>query len=245
VWLWSALPGLRRFEQGAGDEAYWASVEAGTDPSLGPRQAFLVDVQDDLGRFVPARLRLLVPLRGVYVWPPSGLPIDARPLVAGGPAGAVPLFSSASRPLAGSAVVRAELADAADSRPAGGALVDVLSDGVLAGRGVSDERGRVVIAFPYPELPAAALGSPLDSPAGSGTPSQWRWELTLRVRWARPADAAPPIRHLDDVFAQPPATVLARRSPEEALGPVALAYREELYLRSADSGEGRLWIGTP
>jgi hypothetical protein len=203
-----------------------------------------VDVRDDLGRFVPARLRLLVPFRGVYAWPPGGLPLDARPLVTGGPAGAVPLFSSTARPLAGSAVVRAELADVASAEPAAGALVDVLSDGVLAGRGISDERGRVVVVFPYPELPAAALGSPLDSPTGAG-PSQWQWELTLRVRWARPAGAAPPVRRLDEVFAQPPATVLARLSPEETLGPVALGYREELYLRSADSGEGRLWIGTP
>lgn len=158
----------------------------------GPSQpAYLVEVEDRLGRFLPARFAAELPLafddalrrRGRYVWPTWGVLAGGaaaprlKPLLpAGPPAGYetdyLPLFPTAARtPPGPRAIVRAHLAyppavAGGDPRPAAWAAVTVAIDGEVAGLGVADGSGAVAVSFPYPALPGLTLPAP--PPPGDG-----------------------------------------------------------------------------
>lgn len=239
VWSFVSLPGLTAFESGSGDASYWNAVENGTDPRLRPRHSFVIEVVDTAGRFLPLRLRLALPVRGLSAWPPLGLATGEVDLEA--PADAVPLFSAPQRATAEMAVVRAELVDAVSGAPARDALVEALRDGVLVGRGLSDEKGRAVVVFSYPEPDYPIVGGPVGSPP-QGHANSWAWDLVLRVRWRATPEATfePPL--LTSLLANPLVTALGTRSPETPLGLQTLRYGDELLVHTSDSAERRLCI---
>jgi hypothetical protein len=221
------LPFLRSAEQGAGDDAYWASVA---------RRAFVVEVDDTRGRFLPFSFPASLPNRGLFVW---SCPLVSPPLppLADG----VLLFSAPSRPPSPMrAVLRADLQDLATGLPAAGAVLVATIDGARSVSGVADERGRVAIQFPYPEPrdfpPIGDGASPPASPVGSSLASH-TWPVVLAGQYAvtSPYPAYP---DLCTTLHQPAAKLLAD-SAGTPLGQQLLTMGADLVLRSTDASTGR------
>ncbi|MFY2562735.1 hypothetical protein ACN469_34400 [Corallococcus terminator] len=229
------LPGLRDLEFGdehAGDDAWWAAL-----PS---RRPYTIEVHDNLDRFLSCSFRAQLPHRGLFsldcvASPPSPL---------SPPAPSVPLYSAPTRQSAvPMAVVRAELWDTKAKAPAAWALVEVTSAGGVTARGMTDERGRLALFFPYPAPVDFAPGSPVDAsslPPGPPLLEQ-TWPLQLRVHH----DYRAPGTALPDVcvtLSQPPAGVWADTGSPQALLEPTLRYGQELVLRTQDAPASRLWI---
>jgi hypothetical protein len=209
VFAFHDLPGLHASAFGDGSPGFWASP---------PEHAvFSFEVTDATNTFLPFSFSAAAPMRELLVESPTSPPGMSD----------VPLFSSPARQLpAASAVVRAELWDIVARQPAGAALLEVTVSGSTY-YGLSDEDGRVVVAFPYPE-PPTRISSPPSAQGGLATAT---WPLTLGVRYAGAAVSAVPA--LDTVLTQPQATLLAASSPDTPLGGATLPYGSELVLRSA------------
>ena len=191
------LPGLRDLEAGDGTAAYWSGIPADA------RRALRVTVDDSQGRFLPCSFSATVPFQGLF--DPACLPADL-------PGSTLPLFSAPARPVpAGLAVVRAELRSA--QRPAAHAMLEVRLPGGLLGRGLADDKGRVVVLFPYPDGPIAQPRPLL----------QRQWTLTLRTLYD-PNLALGELPDLCAVLSQPVASLLA--SPT-----ATLIYGQELFVR--------------
>src|SRR5207245_5012420 len=130
VYVLQDLVGLWKKELGAGDAAWFASIE---------RRNYTVVVEDLEGRYLPERFPASLPFRGLFQltcdW---SMPFSAEPLADP----AVPIFSAPARrapPALG--VVRAELFNAGAGIPAAWALVEVTAAGSAPARGLSDEKG--------------------------------------------------------------------------------------------------------
>jgi hypothetical protein len=171
VYAFFGLPGLRDIE-------YPKDDPLGASPLTVRR--FVVEVEDGLGRFLPATFAVDAPYLGIFPTEP-GLPTGAP---------GVFLFSAPTRPiLSTAAVVRASLEaiSAVDGvttrRPAAHTVLEVSPPGGPTRVGVADARGEVAVVFPYPSFATAINGggggSPLRSPVGS---AGRRWPLRLRVR---------------------------------------------------------------
>jgi hypothetical protein len=148
------------------------------------RQPCLVEVDDRLGRFLPLRIILDLPHRGLIDWPGWGdLPQDLLvPLAndASPPAispDALPLFSSAGRiapmPLA---EIRCQLLRD-DGGPAAWALLTATHAGLVRAIGQADAEGRAVLFFAYPERPRPSLAT---SPPAI---TDFRWSIELAAYW--------------------------------------------------------------
>ena len=171
TFAFQGLPGLLGFEL-----ANWADDPWATPPA--PR-SFVVEVVDGSGRFLPWRFTVGVPHAGIFV--PGCLLADMA-------TGGVPLFSTAGRvPPGGMAVIRAELRDAIADAPAAWAVVEVHAAGVLLGRGIADQSGKVVVVGPYPAPPNVAFDSPATTPVPLTSQT---WPVTLAA-WYAPAAAGP------------------------------------------------------
>src|SRR5205823_2207494 len=115
VWVFHKLPGLGAVERGEGDAAFWAAPPA--------KRSYVIEVDDDLGRFLPFQLPVDAPVRDPApgdtsaspIWTaPAGVPLPEMP------PGMVPLFSTANRTVtAGMAVIRADLWDPSAPTPKG------------------------------------------------------------------------------------------------------------------------------
>jgi hypothetical protein len=212
VFVLHDFSGLQQSAFGGGGEAFWHS------PPVKATATF--NVVDTERRFLSYSFSADLPARGLFV-EDCGL----GPSPPGSLVGSMPLFSAPNRPVpAGSAVVRADLWDAAADTPAAAAVLELSANGAPVYRGVADALGRTVVLFPYPEPPWHG-GSP---PPGSHSLSEQTWPLTLAVRYA--AGAAP---DLCAVLTQPFGTLLASESPVTALGPQTLAFGRELVLRTS------------
>jgi hypothetical protein len=229
-------PGLRAEENGAGDEAYWASVRA---------RPFVIEVEDAEGRFLPFRLKASLPHRGVLGWaaPADGSPPRAWP--------SVPVYSAPTRRVpVGASVLRADLWDAAADAPARWAVLEIYEGGQLLGRGVADEGGRLSLIFPYPAPQRFAPGSPPGGlvgspPAATGPPlSEQVWTLGLRAfyspRTTAPAplgdyDVPPFPPYLQDVLRQDEATLWDDLGARRVLPSVPLRFGRDLVLKSRDA----------
>jgi hypothetical protein len=212
VFVLHDLPGLHASATGSGDAAFWTSP-----PASVPLE---IEVVDRAGRFLAFRFAAAAPAHGLFAEDFGGSPPE-------GPIGGVPLFSAPSRRIAGGlAAVRADLWDAGREAPAANAILEVSAPGLPARRGIADERGRVVVPFPYPE-PPSALVSPI---GGTGALSTRVWELAVGVRYSpvgSPPHAPSAAGSFDlcTVLTQAAATVL----PEST----QLRFGSELVLRTA------------
>jgi hypothetical protein len=227
------LPGMRDAEQGAGDEAYWASP-----PDL---QELTFELVDELGRFHDVRFDLTAPFRGVF---DEDCGFSASPPAAAPPS--VPLFSLPSRVVpAGTAAVRAELTDADTGDPAAWAVLEVTAPEVATARGIADRRGRVLVLLPYPEPPWHGTSPP----PGTTPLTAQTWPVELSVRYS-PASASPPLPGVDDpeppdlcaVLTQLHAMLAAGASPAVAVDSADLVFGRELVLNEE---ERRTLLVTP
>jgi len=204
VFVFAHLPAMREVEQGEGDDAFWAAPP--------PRFDFVLEVTDRGGRFLPYAFALQLPVRGLLTLPVAS-PLDTSD--------GLPLFSAPSRETPEAmAVVRAELIDATSGGPAAWALVEARTETKVV-RGLADERGRLMLALPYPR-PHIVLGS---IPGSSGPElREQTWSVDLTIRYARREPI--PIRpDLEDILTQPIATTTSetlRFGQELRLAPISI-----------------------
>lgn len=245
VYVLHHAPGLSEFEHGAGDDAFWAGVPQG--------QPFVVEVEDTERRFLPFKLTLNLPQKGIYNWV-SPLPSAAQPLSPPAAVTPVPLYSAPTRSTpAGLAVLRAELWNPLAQMPAAWAVIEARVEDLLLARGIADERGRLALIFPYPPPQKFSVSSPVSSPADASPPAprgpsiyEQEWRITLSAGYAPLASPpAPPdvttAAALPDLNAtlaqlnQPPANLWLDFAQHVRLLAVTLRFGRELVLQSEDS----------
>jgi hypothetical protein len=223
VFVAHRLPWLSDLGAGTGATDPW--------PVLSPAQPYLVEVRSDLGQYTPFVLHVTLPeLPGMVTSPCMIALAMPEPTPASPPAewAFVPLFSAPARPVpAGMAAVRATMLDADTRKPAEPAVLEIRESGELIGRGISDQKGRVLAVFPYPE------------PTADRT---WGLEIAIRYRRDLPRYGAdptrPPLAELCEIMQQPTATsVTTSDSPPRPLAEAQLLYGEELVLAAASGGE--------
>jgi hypothetical protein len=247
VYVLHHAPGLSAFEHGAGDDAFWAGVPQG--------QPFIVEVEDTERRFLPFKLTLNLPQKGIYNWV-SPLPSAAQPLSPPASVAPIPLYSAPTRSTpAGVAVLRAELWDPQTQRPAAWAVIEARVEDLLLARGIADERGRLALIFPYPPPQKFSVTSPVGSPVDASPPAprgpsiyEQEWRITLSAGYAPLASPPSPpdvagvtATALPDLNAtlaqlnQPPANLWLDFAQHVRLLAVTLRYGRELVLQSEDS----------
>lgn len=234
VYVLQDVPGLRPFETGDGSEKFWADAPA--------PQPYTLEARDTERRFHRFTFEADVPTREIFAW---DCPLSPPLAPVNVPSGYIPVYSTASRSLPGGmAAVRADLHDPDDDVPAAWAMLEVLLDGVVLGRGIADERGCTVVAFPYPEPIDAAP----DSPMSFGVPLMEQiWNLGLRAYYA-PVDPVPTVPDLCTLLSQREADLWRKwNSPtdNDPLTGVDLRYGREAIAVSFDRANeplSRLYI---
>lgn len=137
---------------------------AGTGPL--PEQRAVVDVEDPLGRFLPASFEMVIPVdqlfRGRGDWLPRPLMLPELP--AGNDPG-VFLWSAPTRSVSpGLTALYANLAvgDADQPTPAAYALVRLLNGGSMVhALGMTDRNGKLTLPMSYPSIPHITPQPPL------------------------------------------------------------------------------------
>ena len=206
-----------------------------------PEAGFVVEVEDIYRRFLPFRFPVTELRRGVFNLP--CLSEVGSPLAGPGPG--ISLFSAPSRSIpAGMAAVRAdlrqEMVGSEKGRKAAWALMSVSYNGKLLGRGMADENGSTVVIFPYPR-PEITGGS--SGVLGTLVPlHSQRWSLDLEVTF-QPDDPPPDRPDLCRALAAVPGTLLGRRAPALALGPVDLLFGQETIVKT--DGKSELFFTIP
>jgi hypothetical protein len=223
VFSFHHLPGMGRIETGSGDDAFWAAHP--------PFTHFTVEVSDLLGRFLPFRFSVRVPVRGLFgLWASPLFPALAPD------ASWIPLFSAPSRPApAASAMLRAQLQDTRTGLPAAFAMVTVQSPGLPLAVGLADERGMLSLPLPYPEPRNFAAGSPLR--AGGIPLTDQSWPVQIAFFYSPRLGSGLP--DLEDALHQGPATAWRDSARTMAASAFTLQYGTELILRSRDTVRGR------
>lgn len=216
IYILQGLPGLVAVER-SGDNTAPAS------PPISRR--FVVEVRDQERRFVPVVFRLDLPYQGIYPTASQSSPGD-------GPPGFY-LFSAPTRPIAGLAVLRAELQEPGGA-PAAHAVIEVEGPGITW-YGVANGDGVAAVMFAHPPFGATPPTSPPQQASVAGQPQ--RWPITVRVRYQPAAQSVPSgsaLPELASLFAQ----ALAPIRPTAAASPVfalaeELEFGSELVLESA------------
>jgi hypothetical protein len=225
VYVLHHAPGLETFERAAGDEVFWQN--------LPPPRPFVIEVSDLQRRFLPMAFTVALPIRGIVGWQ------DANASPRGAMQPGLPLYSAPTRAVPGGmAVVRADLWDVQNDRPAAWAMVETQSEEQPPMRAMADEKGRVAVIFPYPEPLPGSLSSPLGSPPGGGPKllTEQTWSLRLRVFYS-PRTPIAGVPALEDVLNQAPATAVDVVSPPVPLLEVRLAFGKELIVKSQSRSE--------
>lgn len=216
IYFLQHLPGLREAENGKGDDVYWNNPPA--------QKTFVIEVTDAQQRFQPFTFSADLPGRGLFslaclppISPPASEPF-------------IPLYTSATRPVPGAmAVIRAELFDATNNKPAAWAVLEAHLNGITLAKSFADERGRVALIFAYPE-PLQPFS--LSPPSSNHTPLvEQEWQLELHAFYL-PALAAAPFPKLCEVLAQPAAKLWKRLAPDVPFPEATLAFGKELVLKS-------------
>lgn len=236
IYAFHGLPGLHDIEYPAQD-----SVPTTSPPEI---MRFIVQVIDEQRRFLPVVFGVDLPYQGIF---PTGTPSSP-------PGNSLPgfyLFSAPTRPRTPSlAVVRAQLeerVDAVTRQPAGHAVLEVEAPGQETWYGVADERGSVVVMFPYPTFTGTnGVSSPVTSPAGV---VQQHWDLSIRIRYEPAALTFPngfQIPDLRSIFNQAPGVLWSTLTtqPGQPVSQLSaeLIFGQELVMRT--DGGPTLLIGS-
>lgn len=177
VYTLHKLPGLKEFLNSAGTDEDWENV---------PRQDYTVTVDDLRNRYLSCQFTASVPHRWKFSLDCITFPPEA-------PQDAVALYPLSNRTiLSNRAQVQAELYDADNDTPAKWAFVEIQYEGDILASGITDERGRIILDFAYPEIVADDIQSP---PSGGSPPSDSQtnltdqsWSVTIAVHYAQPTD---------------------------------------------------------
>jgi hypothetical protein len=224
VYSFVGLPGLRRVENGAGDDAFWAA----NPPSVN----FTLEVNDPNDRYLPFSFSVKLPARGLFGF------VSSPPFVGAVPDSSwVPVFSTVSRTFNSlAATIHAQLQDDGPKTPAAWALVSAQFTGARAMLGVADGRGMVTLSIPYPEPP----NSPFTSPMGPGSLklTDQKWPITIAIFYT-PQPAPKVIPDLEKTLNQRVANVWAGTNHAVAAGGFTVNYGQELILRSLNSTNGQ------
>ena len=229
VYVAHAVPGLREFE--------FADAEPAGALWPAATRAYRIEVSDPQSRYLPLAFDADLPARGLFTWlapwlsPPRAVPFPFTP---GSPPPAmvdrIPLYSAPSRPPPDPlAVVHAHLVEEGTRRELAWALLGASIGGVPCGLGLADQRGRVMILFPYPEPPRRVLSSPV--PAHDDF--AWEVELTAFGVTPSPAREPAPFADLALVFESAAFPRALAGSPGSPSFPLRLAYRQPLIARTA------------
>jgi hypothetical protein len=209
TWMNVRLPGIGMELEGKPED--WAANA----------RTFIVEVEDRLGRFLPARFEAQLPKRGRFVWPSWADFNEARtrPLLPAEPPEGftpdyLPLFPSIARtPPGPRATVRATIAlrqdDGSDS-PAAWAAVAVSISNRVVGLGVADAGGAVAVSFPYPDLPSQTVE---EAAAGRSIVS---WDATIRVYYGALEGDPPDLADILGQLSQTSTPTLATLEPPAA-----------------------------
>jgi hypothetical protein len=243
IYAFRNLPGLRGLEVADPDLPPGVHPIDGSPPSL---HRFVVEVEDRLDRFLPLTFQIDLPYRGIY---PTGTTMSPP----GSPLPGFFLFSAPSRTILADAVtLRARLVERLPDfriRPASYAVLEVVtieSDSAAGSTpivGIADERGSVLVTFPYPSF-ATSVG-PMSPPPGPPMTRLQSWEAIVRVRYApanqtRP-DSAARLPELGAILTQPFARFLATAAgPGEFQLNTRIVFGQPLTLQTAGSSD--LWL---
>ena len=234
VYIFRNLPGLRAVENGVGEDSatFWSNPPV--------QMPFVVEISDNYQRFLPFQLTIMLPQthRGLYALPCVNVGTPPKPTTL------VPLFSAPARAVPGGfAVLRAELWDTTTKKPAPWVVMDVRVPGNQPFPGMSDEKGRIAVIFPYPEptdfAPDSAFDTenPQNPPQLQGSPlADHQWTLEIHAYY-KPPTQLPTIPDLCTTLSQAEAILLADINPsnKKTLTQVTLKYGQELVLRSIDT----------
>lgn len=237
VWIASRLPALR---------------DADLDPDAGsvPTRRYALAIDDPRGDFLPLRLEVTLPRRGLFTWDGwSGLPSAPLAPLRDAPGGnpcpdALPLFSSPARAApAGHAAIRGQLQRADTGGPAAWTLVAAAQGGQVRGLGLSDAEGRFAVFLPWPEWPRAnlpALSPP--SPPGSPpapSPAEPSWTVTVTAYSSLLSPLrVPSLPEALGQLASPRELFASTQSPSEPLAPQQLQFGRPLILRTDRTPDG-------
>jgi hypothetical protein len=207
-------------------------------------------VEDLFGRFLPFRFAVDLPHRKLYRLA-CGSPPTNVPLPPDSESDGVPLFTGPARPVTpNTVVIRAELWDAVNHRPARWAMLQARTPGQrLRGeaprRTLADHRGRVALHFPIPDERDFDGGS-FDSPSSATDTAlgQRTWKVELDAAYGNIAPAPgteqrpfPPIPDLCTALAQPAAKLWDRLGGSPTpLAAITVRFGQEAFIRSADAG---------
>lgn len=221
--------GLPNFPFGAGDEEFWQN-----NP---PEKDYVVEVTDAENRFQSFRFPLKLPVRNIFQW-------DAIPVVS--PSKnlfSIPLYSSPTRlPLAGMAVVRAELREN-DDVPASFAVLEARFEGTLVARGMADRDGKIALIFPA----LSPQNNPIVSPPATATRialAEQKWNLALTLKYQPNVFVSSPsetvfggetLPDLTRALKQANGTLWANAQKTDELTQADLKYGKELILRSREA----------
>lgn len=229
IYAFQGLPGLREVE-------YPANGGGSASPPAGQR--FVVAVEDEQRRFLPAVLRVDAPFLGIY-------PTAAAASPPGEALPGVYLFSAPWRTATGLAAVRAELVRESTGEPAAWAVLELDVEGSGVWHGIADERGSMAAFFPIPPFQATLGSSP---PGPQAPPQEQQWQVTARVLFQpshleTPAGALTP--DLRTILTQAAGVVWASAGGAPAAEfDATLTFGQDLILRSAGHAETRLLIDT-
>jgi hypothetical protein len=192
---------------------------------------FRIEVTDRSGRYFSFVVgNALLPSDGLLTVPCGSPPASPPGSPPEAPHASLPLFSRPGRPVpASTAAVRSRLLYDTGEPAVHAALEVVPPPGLAAARGIADERGEVLVMFPYPKPPGFA-GSP---PAGTKSPlRKTKWTVSLHAFVPRvsspPEEGALP--ELCTLLDQLPASLVATASPPSALGEATVEYGRETVL---------------
>jgi hypothetical protein len=224
VYSFSGLPGLRRVENGKGDDAFWAA-----NP---PTIPYTVEVTDFQDRYLPFLFSTLFPVRGIFGFLSSPVSTTFTP-----DSTWLPVFSTPSRALSGpSGVIRAQLQDDQSAGPAAWALLTAQPPGGPAVTGLADDRGMVTLTLSYPEPPSVALGSPMGPGTLRLTDQSWLINVTA---FYTPGIGTQGLPDLEAILQQKAASIWRDTNHSALSGSFTLQYGNDLVLRSLDSASGQ------
>jgi hypothetical protein len=116
-------------------------------------------------------------------------------------------------------------------------VLEVDVPGRLPVRSIADANGAVAVLFGYPTPPVEPLGSspvsPLSAPQSVRLVDQI-WTLAVRLAYGRLAVAPESLPDVDEVLAQPAATMWQDLAQTRELRVAALQFGQETVLRSVD-----------
>ncbi|HEY1902787.1 MAG TPA: hypothetical protein VGG56_10170 [Terracidiphilus sp.] len=165
VYAFFGLPGLR-------------AVEYPNSNGFGPARTltYVVTVQDQLGRYLPAVLVYTMDETGAVLV--SGVPDNTRG------ARLAYLFSAPTRPAPrGMAAVTAYLIDQGTNAPAAWAVVNIqVGADPEIWSGIADDSGRALVLVPFPAAQSFQAGSPPGS--GQANVNDDTWPLTVTVQYS-------------------------------------------------------------